>query len=427
MIIFTPVLPKSTSMNRSLLLCLFFFAFVKLNAQQITEKNTDSLYFQGLELYQNKQYQESLQYTNRGLQLAPEYHDIRILRVRNLWALDSIDKATTDLEFLMLNAQDYPGVRELTVRHTKLLKDPEDALAYLAQLEKTQNLSANMLILKSELLLQNKDKKASREIALDLFNNRELDQNKRYVLQNILKRTIRDEIGVNYQYIYFSDEYNRENWQTISPEFQHYFNSSAVIARVNYTDRGYDQSTLYELESYPVFSNKVYAFLNLGISDGTLFPDLRTSASLFVNIFSIFELETGARLLHFSDEDYYSGILGLTMYKGKFYINSRVFLGPEINDQLTQNYQLNVRYYLNNADNFFFLRLGTGISPDETTIFTQVQENPSLEAYYSNLGLNFTIGPHHIFQVGGGYLFEDITSNRQGDQFIGNVGYRYRF
>lgn len=72
-----------------------------------------------------------------------------------------------------------------------------------------------------------------------------------------------------------------------------------MIARLNYTDRGYDQSTLYELESYPVFSNKVYAFLNLGISDGTLYPDLRSSASLFVNIFSIFELETGARLLRF--------------------------------------------------------------------------------------------------------------------------------
>ncbi len=427
MIIFTPVLPKSTTMNRSLLLSLFLLVFFKTNAQQITEKNTDSLYFQGLELYQNEQFQKSLQYANRGLELAPEYHDIRILRIRNFWALDSIDQATKDLNFLMKAAQDYPGVQELVVRHSKIISDPDDALAYLELLEKTQSISADMLILKSELLLQKKDKKASREIALDLFDNRDLDQNQRYVLQNILKRTVSNEIGVNYQYIYFSEQYNRESWQTISPEFQHFFNSTAVIARLNYTDRGYDQSTLYELESYPVFSNKVYAFLNLGISDGTLYPDLRSSASLFVNIFSIFELETGARLLRFSGENFYSGILGLTMYKGKFYVNTRLFLGPEFNDQLTQNYQLNVRYYLNNADNFLFLRLGTGISPDETTIFTQVQENPSLEAYYSNLGLNFTIGPHHIIQLGAGYLFEDITSTRQGDQFIGNIGYRYRF
>jgi len=414
-------------MTRLVLLCLFSLIFFKVNSQQLSEKNTDSLYFQGLELYQNKEYQQSLRYTNRGLELAPEYHDIRILRVRNFWALDSIAQATGDLEFLMLNAQDYPGVGELTIRHTTLLKDPREALEYLKLLEKSQSLSANMLILKSELLLKNKEKKASRAIALDLFNNGDLDQNKRYVLQNILKRTISDEIGVNYQYIYFSEQYNRDSWQTISPEYQHYFNSSAVIARINYTDRGYDQSTLYELESYPVFSKKVYAFLNLGISEGTLYPDLRSSASVFFNIFSRFELETGARLLHFSDDDFYSGILGLTMYTGKFYINSRLFLGPEINDQLNQNYQLNLRYYLNNTDNFISLRLGTGISPDDTTIFTQVQDNPSLEAYYANLGFDFTIGPHHLIRLSTGYLFEDITSDRQGDQFIGTMGYSYRF
>ncbi|MCB7479804.1 YaiO family outer membrane beta-barrel protein [Christiangramia sediminis] len=414
-------------MNRIFLCCCLVLFSIGIQAQKINEQNTDSLYFKGLELYQNQQFKRSLEYADKGLLLAPEYHDIRILRVRNFWALEMLDNASSDLQFLLEKAPEYPGVRELVIRQAKLLKDPESALSFLSKLEERDTLSANLKILKAELLLQNKDKAASRKIALELFNNSELDKNKRYTLQNILKRTISNEIGVNYQYIHFSDDYNRDNWQTISPEFLHYFNRTAVIARVNYTDRGFDQGTLYELESYPVFSDRVYAFLNLGISDGNLYPDLRTSASIFVNIFEIFELETGARLLHFSNEDYFSGIIGLTMYTGKFYLNSRVFLGPEINDQLTQNYQFNLRYYLNNTDNFLFLRLGTGISPDESTIFTQVQENPALEAYYSNLGINFTIGPRHIFQVGAGYLFEEVTSNRDGNQIIGNIGYRFRF
>ena len=130
------------------------------------------------------------------------------------------------------------------------------------------------------------------------------------------------------------------------------------IQRLNYQDRSYDQSILYELEAYPVFSDRVYAFLNVGVSDGTLYPDLRTSASVFINFLRKFELEVGGRLLHFSNEDYFSGITGITMYTGKFYLNTRIFLGPKINKQLTQNYQANARYYLRNADNYLFLRFG---------------------------------------------------------------------
>ena len=407
---------------------LFLLSFAaNINAQEIQEQNTDSLYFKGLELYKNQDFKTSLAYTNKGLLLAPEYHDIRILRIRDYWALEMLKEATTDLEYLLEYAEDYPGVRELVLRQTKLLKDPETALGFLSKIENKDNLSAELKILKARLLLENKQKAESRAIALDLFNDPDLDEKDRYLLQNLLKRTIGNEIGINYQYISFSDDYNRDNWQTISPEFQHNFNRTAVIARVNYQDRAYDQSILYELEAYPVFSDRVYAFLNVGISDGSLYPDLRTSASIFVNFLRKFELEAGGRLLHFSDEDYFSGIAGLTMYQGKFYLNTRVFLGPKINEQLTQNYQANVRYYLRNADNYLFLRLGTGISPDETTIFTQVQENPGLEAYYANLGINFSIGPRHILQLTGGYLFEEINSNRNGNQLVGNIGYRFRF
>ena len=414
-------------MIRKLFLLLTLLLSVTVYSQEIQEKNTDSLYFKGLELYKTQEYKTSLAYTNKGLELAPDYHDIRILRVRNYWALDMIQNATGDLEYLLLNAEDYPGVRELVLKQTRMIKEPETALNFLDKIEKKGTLSTNLKILKAQLLLENRQKSESREIALELFNDPDLDDRDSYLLQNILKRTISNEIGINYQYIHFSDGYNRDAWQTISPEFQHYFNRTAVIARINYNDRGYKSGTLYELEAYPVLSDRVYTFVNIGISDGTLYPDLRTSASIFVNFLRKFELEAGGRLLHFSNQDYFSGIAGLTMYQGKFYLNTRIFMGPKINEQYTQNYQLNVRYYLKNTDNYLLLRLGTGISPDESTIFTQVQENPGLEAYYSNLGINFSIGPRHIIQAGLGYLFEEITTNNEGDQVIGNIGYRFRF
>ncbi|MCM4157558.1 YaiO family outer membrane beta-barrel protein [Gramella sp. AN32] len=413
-------------MTKKLIFLLTFFVSCTY-AQEITETNTDSLYFKALDLYKNQQFQKSLDLTNKGLELAPDYHDIRILRIRDYWALKLNDLATADIQYLLNKASNYPNVTNLAIRHVRLLKDPQTALVFLDKIEAKESLDTNLKILKSQLLLEDHQKNKSRKIALELFNDPNLEEKNRYLLQNILKRTISNEIGVNYQYIYFSEDYTRENWQTISPEFQHNFNRTAVIARVNYTDRGYDDGILYELEAYPVFSDKVYSFFNVGFSNGNLFPDLRLSSSIFINFLQKFELEAGGRLLHFSEQDYFSGIVGLTMYQGKFYLNGRAFIGPKRKEKLTQNYQFNVRYYLKNADNYLFLKLGTGISPDETTIFTQVQENPGLNAYYSNLGINFTIGNRNIIQVGGGFLVEELSSNQDGNQIIGNLGYRFRF
>lgn len=412
---------------RKFLFLTFFIISLSAFSQSIQETNTDSIYYKALELYKNQSFQQSLNYTNRGLELAPEYHDIRVLRVRDHWALENYQEATSDIEYLLENAENYPGVIQLAERHTRYLKDSKEALAFLNSLESKKELGLKLKVLKTQLLLQNKQRKESRTLALDIFNEKELDDDDRYILQNVLKRTVSNEVGVTYQYIHFSEDYNKDDWQTISPEFQHNFNRTAVIARVNYTDRSYDDGILYELEAYPVFSDRVYSFVNIGVSDGTVFPDMRASASLFVNFLRKFEFEGGARLLHFSDQDYLTGIAGLTMYAGKFYLNGRAFIGPERNNKVIQNYQANVRYYFRNIDNYLFVRLGTGISPDERTIFTQVQENPGLEAYYGNIGINKSFNNNHIFQLLVGYLYEDINNNTQGNQLVGSVGYRFRF
>ena len=416
------MLKKTVSLTFFGLLTCFMFS------QNITETNTDSIYFKALDLYKNQQFETSLDYTNRGLQLAPNYHDIRILRIRNFWALKKFTNAENDIKFLLKNAGEYPGVRQLAERQVNYNKDPEASLLFLQSLEENYGLGTKLKVLKSSLYLKTNNRKEARDLALQLFNEQGLEDDDRYTLQNILKRTIANEIGINYQYISFSDDYTRrDSWHTISPEFQHYFNRTAVIARVNYTDRSFDQGTLYELEAYPVFSDKVYTFINAGFSDGTIFPDFRGSASIFVNFLKNFELEAGGRLLHFTDQDYFTAIAGLTAYKGKFYLNVRTFLGPKRLNKLIQNYQFNLRYYFKDADNYLFGRLGSGISPDERAIFTQVQQNPGLEAYYFNLGWNKTLGNHHIIQIGGGMLFEDINANTKGNQLIGNLGYRFRF
>ncbi len=415
---------------KKVFLLFVFFSCISFSAscQEINLTNTDSIYFQALQFYKAAYYEKSLGLTIRGLQLAPQYHDIRILQIRDYWALGEMDKADTDLNYLLTNAPDYVDTKPLIISRLSKFKNPEKALVFIQKVELVYPNDLSLEISKSQYLLKAGKRKESRSLALELIKSSGLTGAQRYGLQTLLNRTVSDEIAVNYQYIHFSKDYTRNDpWQSLSTEYQHNFNRTAVIGRVNYSDRSYDQGILYELEAYPVFNDRLYAFTNIGVSDGTIFPDVRASASLFYNFAKVFEMETGGRMLFFNKKSYFTGIIGMTAYQGRFYLNARTFLGPKRLDKLVQNYQVNVRYYFKSADNYLFLRLGSGISPDERTLFSQVQENPKLNAYYGNIGINKTIGIHHIFQLGAGLLYEDITSNRRGNQLIGTVGYRYRF
>ena len=410
------------------LFLLFLLIPAGLFAQEIPETNTDTLYLNGLREYKSGNYTATLKFTTRGLELAPEYHDIRILQVRTNWALDQMEMADKDLDYLLKHAPQYVDVKPLVLQRAGKFSSVPTALDFLEKVIQLYPEETALQIKKANYLLQDKQAKKARELALEMIAKKGISGKERYTLENILNRTVDNEIGLNYQYINFSEDYSRSNsWNVISLEYQHNFNRTAVIGRLNYSSRGYDDGRLYEVEVYPVLNDRLYAFVNLGFSNDVIYPDFRSSASVYYNFASNFEAELGGRMLFYDAGSYFSGIVGLTAYTGKFYLNLRSFLGPQRTEQLVQNYQFNLRFFLQDADNYLFLRLGNGISPDETALYSRVQNDPTLDAWYGNLGINKSLGIHHIFQLGAGFLYEDITSARTGTQFVGTASYRYRF
>ena len=396
-------------------------------SQETLETNPDKIYQSALEEYHNQNFEQSLNYTNRGLDIAPEYHDIRILQIRNLWALEDFIAADSDLGFLLKKAPDYIDVNPLVLQRINRFNDNQEALEFIHKMQQLYPEDAKLQVKKAQILFKDHQRSEARNLAQQLIKAKDLSGEDRYILQILLSRTVRNEIGVSYNYINFSEEYlNYQNWHTTSAEYQHNFNRTAVIGRINYSDREINSGSLVELEAYPVFNERFYAFTNLGFSNGAVFPEFRGSVSLHYNFLKILEGEVGGRILNFSGQSYFSGILGLSAYYEQFYFNARTFIGPERSGQLIQNYQFNVRYYLKDADNYLFARLGSGVSPDERTDYTQIQY-PGLETYYLSAGINKTFGMNHIVQLSAGFLTENITEDLQGNQFLANFGYRYRF
>ncbi len=396
-----------------------------LRAQVMEQNDTDEILKEALTLYRAQSFKESLALTDRGLQLAPDYHDIRVLRIRNLQNLDTLSKALKDLRYLWDKAPNYYDVRELSLRQLRLMGGAVD-MALIDTLIETYGYSIEFKILKAQWLFKEGMVRSSRDLALELVDQN-ITGSQRYQLNLLLRATVRNEVGFNYQYFNFNDAYNRENWQNFIVEYQHNFKATTAIGRVTHSDRGIDSGELYELDIYPVLSDRLYLFGSIGGSTGSFFPDVKANASVFYGFMEGFEAEIGARFLGVDGADFFTGVGGITSYLGKFYLNLRAAIGPRRLNRLIQNYQFNTRYYFGGADNYVFTRLGRGISPDESPLFVQVQENPALDIYSVGAGINLLIGVHHIIRLDTGLLLEETNTEESGRQWLSNLGYRYRF
>ncbi|HET8809051.1 MAG TPA: YaiO family outer membrane beta-barrel protein [Flavobacteriaceae bacterium] len=410
----------------------FFFLVFALSlqvsfAQEIDEANTDHLLKLAQSAYRQDQFSKAIEYTQKGLAIAPNYHDIRIVETRSYLALKEPEKANKNLEYLTKNASEYSGVKELAYHYIDFVSDFDQKEEVIEKYLEVYPGNLHLQSLKAYCLLENNQKKEAQKLSRALLERKDLSGRDRYLLQRVYKRSTTREIGANYQLLSFSDDYKRTHpWHTASLEYLQTVRQTSLIGRFTYTDRGYAHGEFYELEAYPVFGENFYAMLNLGASNGTLFPDFRGSASIYYNFAEKFEGELGTRVSSTNENTYFSAVAGLTMYQGSFYLNVRAFLGPQRAEQFVQNYQLNVRYYTKNADNYWFARLGSGISPDEKAIYSQVRENPDLKTYYANFGVNKSFGIHHIVKLGVGLLTQKLD-NVRAQQYVGSIGYRYRF
>lgn len=410
-------------MKEILSFLLIAFSSIILSAQEI---NTDKMYLEALKEYRNSNYSKSLKLTTTALNAAPNYHDIRILQIRNQYALQHLEEAHKNLEYLLTKAPQYEGVKTLAFQRLGQMR-PEAAAPFLNTLLDIYEKDTELKILKARFLLHSGESEKAGKLATEIYRQKSLTDGQRYNLHQLINQTVKNAVQVTGQYISFSDDYRRNDpWYVLSTEYQHNFSNMSLIGRVTYSDRSFNDGTLYEIEAYPIFSEKIYAFGNLGFSNGTIFPDFRASASVFYNFAPSFEAEVGFRSLNYAGNNHFTGIGGITTYTGRFYLNARAFIGPERFEKLVQNYQFNIRYYLSTPENYIFGRLGNGISPDDPTLYTRAQENPALEVWYVNTGINKSIGIHHVISISGGILYEDLPGDNRGQQLFASLGYRYK-
>ncbi|WP_299215088.1 YaiO family outer membrane beta-barrel protein [uncultured Dokdonia sp.] len=393
---------------------------------QTSTVDVDALYKQARDLYNQEEFTIALDRLNQSLLIAPEYVEIRQLRIRVLQQLRYLKKAEEDI-LILLKTDSLQDSKNRVLEQLTLINDAKELerFSYLTQPFFVNDVT--FLIVKAEQLITLKSTQLAKETISEILNLKNLTSDQKYRLQLLIKKTYSNQLGVNHEVLSFlKDNPVQKSWNTTSVQYQHYFGHHAVIARINYSDRFTNEGALYELEAYPVFSEKWYGFINLNASNTDFYQNYGVSMSSFHALGKGFEGEGGFRYFDFDTNDFFSMVIGVTKYTGKFYLNGRAFLGPKKEDTFIQNYQFNIRYYLENPEDYLFVRLGVGISPDDRTRFTQIAANPDLTARYASLGIQKSI-KKYSFQTSVSYLTEDLSNNRNGNQIAFNLGINYRF
>ena len=249
--------------------------------------------------------------------------------------------------------------------------------------------------------------------------------------EGIKARSVLNGIGVNYSFDRFSNVYEAMNYGLIQLSRQTTYGS--VFARLNYADRFYSQGTQVEVDLYPRLGDGVYAYLNYGFSQSTLFPKHRFGVEVYTKLPSSFEGSIGLRHLSFDASSrvaMYTGTIGY--YFGNYWLSFRPYFIPN-NAAVSNSASLTVRRYIGDAETYVSLHAGVGFSADERSIQSSAgfagQEVFYLKSQTMGVGWQQSIGATSLLLTTLDVTNQELSFNPGNyvTMYSFSIGFRTRF
>ena len=147
-----------------------------------------------------------------------------------------------------------------------------------------------------------------------------------------------------------TEELPGDEWRQVHAALRY----GQVIARAARAERGDASDEQFELEAYPRFAPKTYAYVAAAVAnDGTLYPDWRAGAELYHGVGKGWEASAGLRHLAFDDEvDLFTASLGK-------YVGNWLLLGRGYHSDDNNAWQASARRYFGDAGSYLGARVGT--------------------------------------------------------------------
>ena len=217
-------------------------------------------------------------------------------------------------------------------------------------------------------------------------------------LQEFRLDVLKNRIRLNYTIDQFDKSFNRDPWQVVALSYGRKTKLGTVIARVNMAKRFGDTGFQYEVDAYPKISENNYGYLNYGFSQSSVFPENRIGAEWYHNFPKAFEGSVGLRTLFFNSSDVtiYTATFG--KYISNYWISLRSFVTPGSDGTSVSGF-LQMRRYFSDPENYFGLRLGYGVSPDENQNLVNPDLSNRLKLKTRSVRLEFNHIINHVWII----------------------------
>jgi YaiO family outer membrane protein len=380
--------------------------------------NVDSAFQQARTLAFASKYPESILLCKKVLEKSPNYQDVHVLLGRVYFWNNQTDSAIATLSHTIKfkpYEDAYIALSDIlrwTERASESLKTAEEGLSHFPA-------SEDLTVREIKALDDLKEYKSAYHLADSMLSKKITDADLRQLTETIKNKMAKNIITLSYDYDYFDKQFP-DPWHLVSLSYGRQTNYlGRVTARVNLANRFATNGSQFEVDAYPSLGKKMYAYINAGYADNGIFPTYRLGLSLYRNFPHAFEAELGVRVLYFSKATIlYVGSIG--KYAGDFWFSLRpTFIASENGNRISHAYSFITRYYFNTAFDYITLTLGYGLSPDDRSRETLLQ-NPDLKKGRIQLAVQKLIKRTHIISLSGGISRGEYI---QGERKIGNNGF----
>jgi YaiO family outer membrane protein len=400
-----------------LVLVLIFSVDLPSAAGRTAQQDVDALFRKARQLGEEGRYGEAKGVCRSILKISPEYHDVRVYLGRlHLWSQD-YDAARVELVKVLDQIPDHADALHAVVDAELWSGHPEEALRLCERGLGYHPQDRNFRFKKAQILVNLKRYPESAETLRNLLAMDPDDEESRQLLRHIQSTTQILSFGQTYRLeVPDRREQDLRPWHFFSLEGAAYLDRSTLIGRVNYADRDYGAGgltgTQIELESWPVFNDRFYAYLNAGYSSDIIFPRTRLGGELYANLPGAFELSAGLRYMDFRGTRVYlyTGTLG--KYHGNYWFSFRPWISSDDQGSIFSGLFW-MRRYFRTQHEYISVLAGFGATPVELVFLEDIQRYSSFR-----LGLEAKLPLSKIFFIRGHLRYEreeylpDVFGNR---------------
>lgn len=300
------------------------------------------------------------------LPLNPDYYDVQILLARSYAWNNEREKARIELATVLRKKPDHEDAIS-AMYDVEVWDDNFSEALNLVDIGLKYYPNSPDLVYKKAVVLLKLDRATDALTVLSHLSEIAPGHAEGGLLREKIKlNTMKHDVSLTYSLNFFSRIFNPAHF--VSLQLSRSTNRGSSLVRFNYASRFSSQGLQGEIDLYPKIKKGVYAYLNYGYSQSSLFSRHRIATEVYTKLPYRLEASGGMRYLYFGKHSKvltYTGSVGY--YFKSYWFSYRPYITPDDIGTLISS-SLTARKYFKNTVSYVGMSLNIGFSPDERRI-----------------------------------------------------------